>query len=77
MPNHDEPEPRFAPTSGARRPYGGLALRRREYFALILPAIALVIFGFFVPAPTPLRLGALVVAAALVPLAAIAGNTRR
>ena len=48
--------------------------RRRRYFAIMLPCLALVSFGFFVPAPTPVRVVALVIAAVLPPIAAIAAN---
>jgi hypothetical protein len=48
--------------------------RRRRYFAIMLPCLALVSFGFFVPAPTPVRVVALLVAAVLPPIAAIAAN---
>jgi hypothetical protein len=41
---------------------------------LIVPCIALVVFGFFVPAPVPFRVVALAIAAILLPMAAIAGN---
>jgi hypothetical protein len=51
-----------------------IARRRRRYFALWVPCILLVVFGFFVPAPTPLRIGALVLAAPLLPAAAFVGN---
>jgi hypothetical protein len=50
--------------------------RRRRYFWVIGPALLLVLFGFFVPAPTPLRVIALVVAALMVPTAGIVGNAR-
>lgn len=53
-----------------------IAVRRRRYLAIMLPCLALVVFGFWVPAPVPLRVGALVVAAVLAPLAAIVGNAR-
>jgi Na+/H+ antiporter NhaD/arsenite permease-like protein len=53
-----------------------IAKRRRGYFMLMLPCIALVLFGFFVPAPVPVRVVALAVAAVLPPLAAISGNAR-
>ena len=36
--------------------------------------LALVVFGFFVPAPVPVRLVALAVAAVLPPIAAITAN---
>ncbi len=48
--------------------------RRRGYFLVMVPCLLLVLFGFFVPAPVPLRVGALAVAAVLPPLAAIVGN---
>jgi hypothetical protein len=51
--------------------------RRRRYFLVMVPCVALVLFGFFVPAPVPLRLAALVVAAVLPPIAAIVGNRPR
>lgn len=51
--------------------------RRRRYLRAILPAMGLVLFGFFVPAPTVVRLGALVVAALLVPFAVAATVPRR
>lgn len=52
-----------------------IAKRKRRYLSIMLPCIALAMFGFFVPAPVPLRLAALAVAACLPPIAAIAGNT--
>lgn len=51
--------------------------RKRRYLRTILPALGLVLFGFYVPAPTVLRLGALVVAALLVPFAVAATVPRR
>ncbi|MGN6611184.1 MAG: DUF3099 domain-containing protein [Angustibacter sp.] len=53
-----------------------IARRRRRYFLLWVPCIVLVVFGFFVPAPTPWRIAALVVAAPLLPAAAFVGNRR-
>ena len=55
---------------------GGPALRgrKRRYFALMVPCLALVLFGFFVPAPIPVRVAALVIAAVIPPFAAIRGN---
>lgn len=53
-----------------------IARRRRRYFLLWVPCLVLVVFGFFVPAPTPLRVAALVVAAPLLPAAAFVGNRR-
>lgn len=54
-----------------------VAWQRRRYLALIVPCILLVLFGFFVPAPTPVRIVALVLASLLLPLAVIVGNARR
>ncbi len=54
-----------------------IAHGRRVYFALWVPCIALVLFGFFVPAPTPWRIAALALAAPLLPLAAVLGTPRR
>jgi hypothetical protein len=51
-----------------------LARRRRRYLAVMVPCLVLVAFGFFVPAPTPLRLVALAFAAWMPPVAAIVGN---
>jgi Protein of unknown function (DUF3099) len=51
-----------------------IARRRRRYFAVMVPCLLLVAFGFFVPAPTPLRLVALAFAAWMPPVAAILGN---
>jgi hypothetical protein len=48
--------------------------RKRRYLSLMVPCLLLVIFGFFVPAPTPLRVVALAVAAVLPPIAVIRGN---
>jgi hypothetical protein len=53
-----------------------IARRRRRYFLIWVPCIALVVFGFFVPAPTALRVAALVVAAPLLPVAAVVANAR-
>lgn len=51
-----------------------LRRRRRLYFVIMVPCLALVAFGFFVPAPTPVRLVALAIAAVLPPTAAIIAN---
>ena len=48
--------------------------RRRRYFVVMIPCLALVLFGFFVPAPVPVRVAALVVACVMAPVAAIIGN---
>jgi hypothetical protein len=61
------------PTERERRD-ADIAKRRRRYFAIMTPCLALVSFGFFVPAPTPLRVAALAVAAVLPPIAAMAAN---
>jgi hypothetical protein len=50
--------------------------RRRRYFAIMIPCLSLVAFGFFVPAPTPARVAALALAAVLPPVAAIVGNAK-
>lgn len=52
-----------------------VARRRRRYFAVMVPCLLLVAFGFFVPAPMPLRLLALAFAAWMPPIAAILGNS--
>lgn len=51
-----------------------VARRRRRYFAVMIPCMVLVLFGFLVPAPLPLRLGALAVAALMPPAAALWAN---
>ena len=51
-----------------------IARRRRGYFRVMVPCIALVLFGFFVPAPVPVRVVALAIAAFLPPVAAIVAN---
>ena len=53
-----------------------IAKRRKRYFAVMIPCLILVGFGFFVPAPIPLRLTALAIAAFMPPIAAVLGNTR-
>jgi hypothetical protein len=52
----------------------GVAKRRRRYFAVMIPCIVLVVFGFFIPAPVPLRLVALVIASFLLIIGVIVGN---
>ena len=51
-----------------------LSGRRRRYFGLMVPCLLLVLFGFFVPAPVPVRVISLAIAAVLPPIAAIRGN---
>ena len=63
------------PTERERRD-DDIATRRKRYFAIMIPCLVLVAFGFFVPAPTPARVAALAVAAMLPPVAAIVGNAR-
>jgi Protein of unknown function (DUF3099) len=63
------------PTERERRD-DDIARRRRRYFAIMIPCLSLVMFGFFVPAPTPVRVGALALAALLPPIAAIVGNAK-
>lgn len=53
-----------------------IARRRRSYLSIMVLCLVLVVFGFCAPAPTPLRVAALVVAAVLPPIAAIVGNAR-
>jgi hypothetical protein len=48
--------------------------RQKRYYRVMVPCIILVAFGFFVPAPTPIRLIALAIAAVMPPIAAIVGN---
>lgn len=66
----------MTPTERERRD-DDIATRRKRYFAIMIPCLVLVVFGFFVPAPTPARVAALAVAAVLPPVAAIVGNARR
>jgi hypothetical protein len=73
-PEDDEAYDIVTPTEREARERS-IAARRRRYFMVMVPCIALVLFGFFVPAPTPLRVGALLVAACLPPVAAILGNS--
>jgi hypothetical protein len=54
-----------------------ISRRRRRYFMLWVPCLLLVVFGFFVPAPTALRIAALVLAAPLLPIAAFLGTGRQ
>lgn len=63
------------PTERERRD-DDVETRRKRYFAIMIPCLLLVAFGFFVPAPTPARVVALVFAAVLPPIAAIVGNAR-
>ena len=52
-----------------------IAARRKRYFRVMVPCLVLVVFGFFVPAPVPLRVAALAVACVLPPIASILGNS--
>lgn len=54
----------------------GIARRQRRYIRFMTPAMGFTAFGFFVPAPIPIRLAALFVAVALGLTAAILGNLR-
>lgn len=78
MARRDRRPPRFDIVTPTEREAldADIARRRRRYFVLWVPCIVLVVFGFFVPAPTPLRIAALVVAATLLPAAAFVGNRR-
>jgi DUF3099 family protein len=72
---HEQP-PAFdivTPTPDQER-LEGIAKRQRRYFRIMVPCITLVAFGFFIPAPTPIRLIALTIAAVMPPIAAIVGN---
>ncbi|HET8614728.1 MAG TPA: DUF3099 domain-containing protein [Actinomycetales bacterium] len=60
-----------------RRLDDSIRARRRRYFWLMGPCLVLVVFGFFVPAPTPWRVGALAVAAVIPPVAAVVANVGR
>jgi hypothetical protein len=51
-----------------------LAIRQRRYFRVMIPCILLASFGFFIPAPKPMRLVALAIASVLPPIGAIVGN---
>lgn len=64
------------PTEGEQRD-ADISRGRRRYFALWVPCLLLVLFGFFVPAPTGWRIAALAVAAPLLPLAAFIGTPRQ
>jgi Protein of unknown function (DUF3099) len=60
-----------------RRLDDSIRTRRRRYFWLMGPCLALVVFGFFVPAPVPWRISALAVAAVIPPVAAVVANAGR
>lgn len=53
-----------------------VAERQRNYFRFMVPSLCATAFGFFVPAPTLLRLVALFVAVALGATAVVLGNFR-
>lgn len=53
-----------------------IARRQRRYYRFMIPAICFVGFGFFVPAPVPLRLAALMIATVLGGVAVLLGNAR-
>jgi Protein of unknown function (DUF3099) len=73
---HD-PVPDIVTPSDRERLERRIARRRKRYFAVIVPCLLLVGFGFFVPAPTPVRLVALAFAAWMPPIAAILANNDR
>ncbi len=60
-----------------RRLDDSIRSRRRRYFWLMGPCLVLTVFGFFVPAPVPLRISALAVAAVIPPVAAVVANAGR
>jgi hypothetical protein len=73
----DEPEVFDVHTPTAREQLeASIARRRKRYFTVMIPCLVLVIFGFWVPAPTPIRLTALGIAAFMPPIASMLGNTR-
>ena len=73
----DEPELFDVHTPTEReRLEASIARRKKRYFTVMIPCLALVAFGFFVPAPTPIRLIALTIAAFMPPIASMVGNAR-
>lgn len=48
--------------------------RQRRYMRVMVPCFLLMLFGFFVPAPIPVRLVVIAIASCLPPIAAIVGN---
>jgi hypothetical protein len=74
---HAEPPPDITSPDVPRRLDDSIRARRRRYFWLMGPCLVLVVFGFFVPAPTALRIAALVLAAPLLPIAAFLGTGRQ
>jgi hypothetical protein len=73
-PEDEEPFDIVTPTEREAREQS-IAARRRRYFLVMVPCLVLVVFGFFVPAPVPVRVAALAVAAVLPPVASILGNS--
>jgi len=63
------------PTEGERRE-DQIRAQQRRYFRIMLPCLVLVVFGFFVPAPTPIRVAALCIAAVMPPIAAFVGSNK-
>ncbi|MGQ0466071.1 MAG: DUF3099 domain-containing protein [Sporichthyaceae bacterium] len=53
-----------------------IAKRQRDYFRFMIPSFGATAFGFFVPAPVPVRLAALFVAVVLGFTAVVLGNFR-
>jgi hypothetical protein len=53
-----------------------VAERQRQYFRYAVPALGCTAFGFFIPAPVPVRLTALVLAIGLGFIAVLLGNAR-
>ncbi|GAB3600040.1 hypothetical protein GCM10027446_32890 [Angustibacter peucedani] len=78
MPGRRPRPPRYDVVTPTEREARDAAIARgqRRYFLLWVPCVLLVVFGFFVPAPTPWRIAALVLAAPLLPLAALLGTPR-
>lgn len=73
---HDEPPYDVVTPTERERLEQDIAVRRRRYLAIMGPCLVLLAFGFFVPAPMPIRVAALLVAAVLPPVAAVVGNMR-
>jgi hypothetical protein len=75
--SEDEPEVFDVHTPTEREALeASITRRRKRYFRMMIPCIVLVFFGFWVPAPIPVRLTALAIAAFMPPIAAMLGNTR-
>lgn len=75
--NDDDPEVFDVHTPTEREKLeASIARRKKRYFTVMIPCLILVGFGFFIPAPTPIRLTALAIAAFMPPIASMVGNAR-